>query len=124
MDLSATEGILIGPEPLHSFPPTPVQELWASSLTTCCRWSWPEEQGEKMSVKKCPDWTRVAQNRFKMKMCCGYSYLCDHAADVSGVRGQEDGVGFFGQFGESRHVLFSHTEGSCCISILFDAQNR
>lgn len=35
--------------------------------------------------------------------------LCDHSADVSGIRWQKDGVGLFGKFGESRHVLLSHT---------------
>lgn len=44
--------------------------------------------------------------------------LCDHSCDVAGVGGQKDGVGLFGQVGEGGDVLFSHTQGSSCVSIL------
>ena len=37
-------------------------------------------------------------------------YLCDHAGDIAGVGGQQQGVGLLGEVGERRHVLLGHAQ--------------
>lgn len=49
----------------------------------------------------------------------GRSNLSHHTGDVARVGGQQDSVGVLGQFRECADILLSHSQGGCCISILW-----
>lgn len=47
-----------------------------------------------------------------------HMYLRDHAGDVAGIGGQQEGVGVFSELGEGAHVLLCHREGGGGIAML------